>query len=212
VKGKQTGKAESPDLTVKRKKYKMDLIPPALVQDRFFLAESAKVARLQTEIDEAKRELDGFIEEQSGEDGLLDGATTDAGNVTQAAVKKRRRQLGNDADDREERDALDVVLDLMKGQASAKRAWKAARTRLDGNMLARYASLTESEIADIVVNDKWMASIRGLMRREAERSINELVDRVGVLGERYAKPLADLAVRVEKLAGRVERNLADMGV
>ncbi len=212
VKGKRKGAAESPDLTVKRTKYKMDLIPPTLVEDRHFSRESAEVARLQVAMDGGKRELAAFIDEHSGEDGLLDGATTDAGNVTQAAARKRLRQLGDDAEDREECDAVEVVLALMKEHATGKRAWKAARTALDENVLARYAKLTEAEIADIVVNDKWMASIRDAMRRETERSINELVDRLGVLGERYDKPLPELTARVEELAGKVERHLADMGV
>ena len=35
----KTGHMETPDLTIKRKKYKMDLIPPALVVARYFAAE-----------------------------------------------------------------------------------------------------------------------------------------------------------------------------
>ena len=39
----KTGHKETPDLTIKRKKYKMDLIPPALVVARYFAAEQANV-------------------------------------------------------------------------------------------------------------------------------------------------------------------------
>ena len=39
----KTGHKETSDLTIKRKKYKMDLIPPALVVARYFAAEQANV-------------------------------------------------------------------------------------------------------------------------------------------------------------------------
>ena len=39
----KTGHKETPDLTIKRKKYEMDLIPPALVVARYFAAEQANV-------------------------------------------------------------------------------------------------------------------------------------------------------------------------
>ena len=42
---------------------------------------------LLAEQDRIGREVEAFIEENTGEDGRLDGATTDAGNVTQAAVR-----------------------------------------------------------------------------------------------------------------------------
>ena len=65
-------------------------------------------------------ENEEFVEEYSGEDGLLEGATTDAGRVTQAAVRKRLKVVRNDPGGRDERDALEVCLDLMKSLAAAR--------------------------------------------------------------------------------------------
>ena len=127
VKGK--GTAETPDLTVNRKKYKMDLVPPRLVVARYFAREQAEVDQLRTEQESIARELDEFVEEYSGEDGLLEGATSDAGKVTQAAVRARLKAVGGDPEGQEERDVLEVCLDLMKALAAAKRAAKAAQTR-----------------------------------------------------------------------------------
>ena len=61
VRGK--GKAEAPDLTVKRKKYKMDLLPPDLVVTRYFATEQAGVDRLHAKEEAVARELEEFIEE-----------------------------------------------------------------------------------------------------------------------------------------------------
>ena len=210
VKGK--GTAEPPDLTVNRKKYRMDLLPPGLVVARYFATEQAEVDRLRTEEEGIARELEEFVEEYSGEDGLLEGATTDAGKVTQAAVKARLKAVVGDPEGQEERDVLEVCLDLMKALAAAKRVAKAAQTRLNSKVLARYATLTAAEITELVVGDKWMASMEGAIGQVVERLTGGLVDRVRVLEGRYAKPLPELARQVEDYGAKVEGHLKRMGL
>ena len=210
VRGKPT--AETPDLTVKRKKYRMDLLPPGLVVARYFAAERAEIDRLHTGEEEIARELEEFIEENSGEEGLLDGATSDAGKVTQAAVKARLKEVRDDPGASEERDALDVCIELIKAHAAAKRATKAAQAKLDARVLARYATLTAAEVAEIVVGDKWMASVQGGIGNEVERLASGLVDRVRVLEERYADALPELERRVEDYGAKVEGHLRRMGL
>ncbi len=203
---------ESPDLTVKRTKYKMDLLPPGLVAGRYFSEEERVVEFLIAEQDRIGREVEAFVEENTGEDGLLDGATTDAGNVTQAAVRARLKEIRGGDGDPDERDTLEVCLDLMKAEAKGKRAAKEARTLLDAEILPRYATLTRSEIADMVVRGKWMASMEDAIGQEVDRLTTGLVDRVAVLEARYADPLSKLAQRAEELESRVRSHLRDMGV
>ena len=207
VKGK--GTAEKPDLTVARKMYRMDLVPPGLVVARYFAREQADVDRLRTKQESIARELEEFIEEYSGEDGLLEGATSDAGKVTQAAVRARLKAVAGDPEGQEERDVLEVCLDLMKALGAARRAAKAAQTRLDSEVLARYAKLTAAEITELVVGDKWMASVEGAIGQVVERLTGGLVDRARVLEGRYAKPLPQLERRVEDYGAKVGRGIAD---
>ncbi len=199
VRGK--GAAVPPDLKVNRKKYRMDLVPPGLVVARHFATEQA-----------VARELEEFIEEHGSEDGLLDGATTDAGKVTQAAVKKRLKEVVDDPEDHEERDALEVCLELIKAHGASKKAVKAAQTNLDEKVLTRYTTLTAVEIAELVVDDKWIASVEGAIGREVERLTGGLVDRVRVLERRYAKPLPELARQVGEFGAKVEGHLERMGL
>ena len=78
-------------------------MPPGLVVARHFATEQAEVDRLRTEQESIARELEQFIEEYSGEDGLLEGATSDAGKVTQAAVRGRLKAVAGDPEGQEER-------------------------------------------------------------------------------------------------------------
>ncbi len=210
VRGK--GTAEPPDLTVKHKKYKMDLLPPGLVVARYFATERAEVDRLRTDDEEIARELEEFIEENTGEDGLLYGATTDTGKVTQAAVRACLKGVADDREGRYERDALEACLELMKALATTKRATKVAQTMLDAKVLARYVTLTVAEIAKIVVDDKWMASVEGTIGKEVERLTGGLVERVRVLEGRYADALPELELQVEDYSARVEGHLKRMGL
>ena len=206
------GKTEAPDLTVKRKKYKMDLLPPGLVVARYFATEQAGVDRLRAEEEAVARELEEFVEEYSGEDGLLEGATTDAGKVTQVAVRKRLKVVRNDPEGRDERDALEVCLDLMKSLAAAKRRTKTAQTELDAKVLARYATLTVAQIGEIVVDDKWVTSVEASIGQQVERLAGGLVDRVRVLTGRYTDALPELERQVEDYSARVEGHLRRMGL
>ena len=210
VRGK--GTPERPDLTVKRKKYRMDLLPPGLVVDRYYAMERAEIERLRADEEATARELEAFVEEYAGEDRLLEGATNHAGKVTQAAVKARLKCVGDDPEGREEYDALNVCLDLIKALTAAKKAAKAAQTKLDAKVLKRYATLTEEEIAELVVEDKWMASVEGSIRQEVEQLTNGLVDRVSVLEGRYAKALPELVRQAEDYSVRVEGHLKRMGL
>ena len=210
VPGKKS--AEQPDLIVKRRKFKMDLLPPRLVVARHFATEQAEVDGLRADQEAVARELEEFVEEYSGEDGLLEGATTDAGKVTQAAVRARLKVVRNEPGGGDELDALEVCLELMKSLGAAKGRTKAAQTELDEKVLARYATLTVAEIAEIVVDDKWVANVERAIGREVERLAGGLVDRIRVLTERYADALPELEARVETLDARVRLHLQDMGV
>ena len=210
VRGK--GAAEAADLTVKRKKYRMDLLPPDLVVAQYFAAERAAIDRLRTEEEGIARELEDHIEECSGEDGLLEGARSDTGKVTQSAAKARLKEVLHDPEANEERDALDVCLELMADHASARKSTKAAQTELDAKVLARYETLTVAEVVELVVGDKWRASIEGSVGKEVERLTGGLVDRVRELEERYADALPELERRVEDYSAKVEGHLKRMGL
>ena len=100
----------------------------------------------------------------------------------------------------------------MKALAAAKRSAKAAQTRLDSKVLARYATLTAVEITELVVGDKWMASVERAIGQVVENLTGGLVDRVRVLEERYARPLPELERRVGDYGAKVEGHLQRMGV
>src|SRR5699024_9437990 len=122
--------SEEPDLTVgtgrKAKKYKLDLLPPALIVARYFADEQADLERLQAEQDEAARAAEEFIEEQAGEDDLLTEVKNDKGNVTKSEIPKRLKALKSEPDADDEIAALTQCKNLLDAEAKAKKTVKDA--------------------------------------------------------------------------------------
>jgi len=203
---------ETPDLTIKRKKYKMDLIPPHLVVARFFAREQAALEALQSKQERAAAELEEFIEEHSGEEGLLADATSDTGKVTKGAVKDRLKAVQDEEESDEERDALIHCLELMEIEANASRAVNKAQTDLDEQALARYAKCNETEVKSLVIIDKWLSSTHAAVENEVQRLSGQLEGRIKELNQRYVQPLSSLERNVDVLCSKVEGHLKQMGL
>jgi type I restriction enzyme M protein len=203
---------ETPDLTIKRKKYKMDLIPPALVVARYFAEEQGAIEALEAEQESAARELEEFVEDHASEEGLLEDATNEKGKVTKVGVNDRLKAIQDEPESDEEREALKRCLALIEAESKAGKEVKDAEAALDKQVLARYSKLSEPDIKTLVVEDKWFVSIRAAIAGEVLRLTQRLDGRVKELKERYAKTLPVLETDVETLSANVEGHLKDMGL
>lgn len=202
---------ETPDLVVKKKKYKLDLIPPALIVARYFADEQAEIEVLEANHEEAARELEEFTEEHAVEEGLLEGAMNDQGKVTRGGVKERLEAIEDEAESDDERAALARCLALMDAEAEAKRAVRDAQEKLDAGTLAKYGDLSEDAIKTLAVDDKWFTSIQTAVDGEVQRITQRLAERVKELEERYTSPVPELVDQVETLSAKADEHLKQMG-
>ena len=208
---------ETPDLTIKKKKYTMDLIPPSLIVACYYAEEQANIDALQTDLESATQTFDEYIEEHTGEDGLLADATNDSGNITKSSVNARLKALTpdlittGDAQDNEQ-EALEHCLSLIEAKAKADKSVKEAQLALDEQVLAHYATLTEPDIQTLVIDDKWFASIQAAITGEVQRLTQNLAERVKELEERYTQPMPALESEVQEFTQKVNEHLTKMGV
>ena len=220
IENKQKKIKETADLVIRKNKYKMDLIPPALIVARYFADEEDVIEMLAAKQATAAGALEAYIEEHTGEDGLLADAVNDSGNMTASSVRARLNALTPDLttlhepqdNDDDERDALEQCQSLLEAKSKAEKAVKDAQLALDEQVLAHYATLTEAEIKPLVVEDKWLSSIQSAIDGEVQRLTQALAARVQELEERYAQPLSDLARNMDTFSTRVEEHLRNMGV
>ena len=199
---------ETPDLIINKAKYKAEIIPPALIVNRFFANEQAQIDALQTILDTSTQALEAYTEEHAVDGGLLEEALNDKGKVTKASVASRQKQTS----DTEECAALKQVKQLIETEAAHKKALKVAQEALDKTVLAKYPLLTEVDNKTLIVENKWLATLETNIVAEIERVTQQLANRVKTLEERYAEPLPALTQSVEALSANVDKHLQKMGL
>ena len=206
---------ETPDLAIGSgrgaAKYKMDLIPPALIVARYFPGEQAKVDELAAAADEASRAVEEYIEEHSGEDGPLSGAM-DGDKISRALVTDKLKKARYEGTDPEEIGAFQHLLKLYEAEAGAKRAVKEAQAELDLDTLKQYGRLTEDDVKTLVLDDKWQTTLVKRIAAEVESLTLSLVARVEELGDRYSQTVEALDQALSDLESKVTGHLASMGV
>jgi type I restriction enzyme M protein len=209
---------EAPDLVIgggkNQKKYKTDLVPPYLIENRYLTQAKAKLGELQRQHEQAEQALEEFKEEYTADGAILEDVVNDSGNITQKAVKDRLKAVGKQpAEDlKKEHEALNQCLELIESEAKAKKAVKDAQTKLDKAVLQQYGKLDKEAIKTLVVEDKWLTDIRQAIEEEVNRITQQLAGRIRELEERYEEPLPDLEEAVTEYNTKVEEHLKNMGV
>lgn len=215
IENKERKLSETPDLVVgtgrSAAKWKMDLIPPTLIVNRYFAEERAEVDALVTAAETASQAVEEFVEENGGEDGLLSDAMDDD-KLTKALAAARLKVAKREDPHGDEAKALAELIALYDAEAATKRDAKDAQSKLDDVALRQYAKLDSADIQSLVIDDKWGGRMVVGVNAELSVLTQKLVERLNVLGERYEKTLGDLDAEVEALGAKVSAHLVAMGV
>jgi type I restriction enzyme M protein len=190
------------------KKYKTNLVSPALLIAHYFPERQSANDELQLALDEASQAAAEYIEEHSAEGGLLEEAKNDKDTVNKASINERLKITK----DKDERDALKQAKALLEAETEAKDKLKTAEERLAVDVRDKYSTLEELDVKVLVVDEKWLAELEERIRSEVERVTQQLANRLKVLHERYAKPLPMLEAEVEGLSAKVAGHLKAMGL
>lgn len=221
-------KAETERIIVENKsKKKVDkgwtceLIPKELVINRYFKAEKATIENLNSEKESVAAELTELVEEHSGEEGFF----AEMDNVNKANVGKRIKEIKAEeselklaaepmaayGEDKSETTILKQWLDLYNQQALLNKKIKKAETNLDTQLYAKYPTLTEADVKQLVVEDKWMQTIENTIKDEIDHISQRLTNRVKELAERYEETLSEIDDRLSGVEAKVNAHLQKMG-
>jgi type I restriction enzyme M protein len=115
---------EPHDFKKGKRRFKSDLIPAAILIDRYFAVERDAIAAVEAELATTEQQLDEEREEQGGEEGLLTEVIEGEGEkqkITAKAVNARLKEIGQDPDYADERRALEDYAALLGKQTDAMR-------------------------------------------------------------------------------------------
>lgn len=194
-------------LSVKDKGWACDLIPKEILVAHFFQSKQDQLEELQSNLDAITAELEQLKEENTGDEALFG----DDNKMMVASVKALLKAEGASLE-KEERDQLQKFLKLSDDESALKKAVKDLETEIDDSAYAQYPKLTQEEIKDLVVDDKWIASLNAGIQSELDRVSQQLTTRVKELVERYESPLPTLTKTVIELEAKVAEHLRKMGL
>lgn len=192
------------------KGWECDLVPKTFVINRYFLNEKQAIDELEAEKETIGTQLSELEEEHSGEDSYF----ADFDKINKANVQKRLKAidtLQSKVENSEEIKVLKTYLKLIEDQSDLNKKIKDASTELDNLALERYKALTKDEIKQLVVDDKWLASIEHSVKTEMERISQRLTGRIKELAERYETTLPKQTSGVAELETKVIAHLKKMG-
>jgi len=183
------------------------LISKELVINRYFAKEQQEVNDLNAELESLQNQKTELEEEHGSEEGVF----SELDKINKANVTARLKELKSEPDSSEEQKILRQYLDLLTGESSIKKSVAEKEAFLDENLLKYYQMLTEEQIKQLVVEDKWMAIIDKDIHSEMDRISQRLTQRIKELAERYETPLPALNDQADELEKKVNSHLQKMG-
>ncbi len=187
------------------------LIPKYLVENQFFRAERQKIDEAQQIVDETQSRLDELTEEQTGEDGVLFDCLNDKDAVDAKQVSAKLKELKRSAPQSEEYRLLARYTDLSKAAKDQGKLVKELNAELEELVRARYSTLTEGEIKELLVNRKWYYTLFAGIKALYVTTSHNLANRIAELAERYEDTLPSLTEEVKDYEAKVKAHLERMG-
>ena len=197
---------------IKKGEFTCELIPKELVIDRYFAHEKEQIEELKQKQETAAQTMEELEQEHAVEGGLLEEALSDAGNVTKGELTRRMKEIKGDPDYAEEYELMKIYKSAYDNEKKAKKAVKEDEKQLDKQVIEMYPQLSEEEVKILVVDDKWLPTIKGQIDGEVEAISRSLTQRVNELAGRYDKAVDEIDEEVDELETRVQSHLEAMGV
>ena len=110
----------------------------------------------------------------------------------------------------EELDVLHDYLTIVEMESKQKAIYKQELAKYHASLIENYKRLTVAEIRKLVIEDKWLASIRTAVNAEVQSIAQRLDSRIQEIEQRYSRPLPELERDIEVFSAKVADHLARM--
>ncbi|CAA0242830.1 type I restriction-modification system subunit M [Tenacibaculum maritimum] len=189
-----------------------DVLPKQLIIDTYLAKEQQALQAVEVELESVQAKSTEWIEEHTGEEGLLQEATNDKGGITKTTLSKYLKEIKDEPTEVAAFKVANQLLKLFNKEASLKKEAKVMVTDLDALCLAQYGKLTEEEVRELVVDKKWLASLQATLQTEMDAISQRLTSRIQELAARYEHTLTELDGTTNMLENKVSEHLKTMGL
>ncbi len=191
----------------KIKSFEGRLIPKDIVAKYFFPDTVSAINNLRSQLEDVTAKKEEMAEQYSGEDGFF--STLD--DLKKSNIEAHIKEIKKDSDAKDELEALENYLKLLKVELNYKKALRQAEVDLDTRLEKRYATLTITEIKHLLLEEKWFAAIYAGIDAIHTAVSHHLSSRVIELVERYGSTLKECEDEVNVYEAKVKSHLGRMG-
>ena len=192
-----------------------DLLPVNILLDVFFGKETDEIASLQAQIDEKQSEMDDMVEQNTEVFSCYfsddDASEDDEINVKPADVKKVIKNAQKVCTPESDIKILKKWLALSDRKNELGKTLKQKRSDLTDAVVRKYASLSENEVKELVVEHKWLNSLVNSCNALMQNVTHAISSDTIRLVDRYSDTLASLSQEVSDLECDVNACLKEMG-
>lgn len=184
-----------------------DLIPKDLIITKYFETEKTELLKLTSELEAITSQIAEMEEEHGGEEG----AFSELEKINKAIATSRLKEIATDKDAQDEAEILKKYITLFEQESELKKKIKELEAVLDEKALKQYPKLKELEVKDLIVENKWLATLDRDIQAEIDRVSQSLATRIKELTERYESALPALVKEGAAFESKVNKHLEKMG-
>lgn len=186
------------------------LLPKDLIEKVYFGTERRYIIEAEAVAEQTQNRLDELLEEQMAEDGFFADYVEDD-KLADKKLAARHRELKRANIRNEEFEVICKYVELSERLADQNKLIKILKMELEDKVKHKYEALTDQETKNLLINDKWYASIFLGIHNLYVSASHQIANRVIELAERYEYDLPYLTKEAELLEAKVKAHLERMG-
>jgi type I restriction enzyme M protein len=199
------------DFTSGKSKFRSDLLPASFLIEENFSALADSLSKAEEELAIVEGEIESLIEENSGDEGLINEVLSEAGKIVKKQLSARIKEIAKDPEFEDEFLVLQDCAVLIEKLDLSKLHVKELTSKLNDGLISSYKNLDEASVRKLV-NIKWTRSLKDRVEIDRGRVSQFLANRIQDLGERYDEVLSALVSSTTSLELKVSHHLRAMGL
>jgi type I restriction enzyme M protein len=189
------------------------LIPSDLIIEQFFKTEYQTILNKEAKTEEVKAKMEELEDENNGDDGdLFEPCRGKNGKVSKTEITNAIKKYKDNKDYTNELKLWKEYLVLFEEEAKIKKEAKEERKKLEKTVWEKYKTLTMDEIQQIVLDLKWLGTVKEAINTEMDAINQRLTGRIKEIVERYEYTLGSLDQTTNELEEKVNGHLVKMGL
>lgn len=189
---------------IKKNEFDSELLPKQIIINKYFNEEQSKIDDKNNELNSLISEFESLVEENTGDENLF----KDDEKVNEKLLKELRKESNDD-----ELTILEKLLKNLSVQKDIKKEIKTLQELLNDKVISKYDSLEVDECKNIIVYDKWFASIEEKFSNCINNIISNLSSSIVKLEEEYEYTLEDINeqinIKEQELSGLLKELVGD---